>query len=253
MTESLPPTLRDSPRRTYAACDRRSRATMSPTIATTHQRCRTPITTRCGAASRPSKRPFRRSTRPKARARRSVRSLPKSLRAIRHRVPMLSLGNVFADEEVTEFIARVRRFLGLGAEASIGRDGRNRRSTVSPVRCGMWRAGSSALPRGATVTRVRMSRPTSGRSRPSRRPLSDPDVPDTLEVRGEIFMTKDDFAALNARQREAGRPAFANPRNSAAGSLRQLDPAITASPAPCGSSPMPGARRAASRPRRNPA
>ena len=146
---------------------------------------------------------------------------------VRHRVPMLSLGNVFADEEITEFTARVRRFLGLGAEAPLAVTAEPK---IDGLSCSLrYAAGQlvGAATRGdgyagedvtANVRTVAAIPQT----------LVGPDVPDVLDVRGEIFMTKDDFAALNARQREAGRPAFANPRNSAAGSLRQLDPAITA-------------------------
>ena len=146
---------------------------------------------------------------------------------VRHRVPMLSLGNVFADEEVTEFMARVRRFLGLGAEAPLAVTAEPK---IDGLSCSLrYAAGRlvGAATRGdgyagedvtANVRTVAAIPQT----------LVGPDIPDVLDVRGEIFMTKDDFAALNARQREAGRPAFANPRNSAAGSLRQLDPAITA-------------------------
>ena len=146
---------------------------------------------------------------------------------VRHRVPMLSLGNVFADEEVTEFMARVRRFLGLGAEAPLAVTAEPK---IDGLSCSLrYAAGQlvGAATRGdgyagedvtANVRTVAAIPQT----------LVGPDIPDVLDVRGEIFMTKDDFAALNARQREVGRPAFANPRNSAAGSLRQLDPAITA-------------------------
>ena len=146
---------------------------------------------------------------------------------VRHRVPMLSLGNVFADEEVTEFIARVRRFLGLGAEAPLAVTAEPK---IDGLSCSLHYAAGrlvGAATRGdgyagedvtANVRTVAAIPQT----------LLGPDIPDILDVRGEIFMTKEDFATLNARQREAGRPAFANPRNSAAGSLRQLDSAITA-------------------------
>ena len=146
---------------------------------------------------------------------------------VRHRVPMLSLGNVFADEEITDFTARVRRFLGLGAEAPLAVTAEPKidglscslryaaGQLVGAATRGDGYAGEDVTANVRTVAAIPQS-------------LDGPDVPDVLDVRGEIFMTKDDFAALNARQREAGRPAFANPRNSAAGSLRQLDPAITA-------------------------
>ena len=147
-------------------------------------------------------------------------------KSVRHRVPMLSLGNIFADAEVADFVARVRRFLGLGTDAPLAITAEPK---IDGLSCSLrYEDGrlALALTRGdgfegedvtATVRTIK-------------------DIPETLagdppeicEVRGEIFMHRRDFAALNARQAEAGLTVFANPRNSAAGSLRQLDPAITA-------------------------
>ncbi len=147
---------------------------------------------------------------------------------VRHRVPMLSLANVFTDEEATEFVDRVRRFLGLGEDAPLAItaepkiDGlscslryENGRLAVAATR-GDGEEGEDVTANVRTIAEIPQV-------------IAAPDVPAVIEVRGEIYMAKDDFAALNRRQEEAGKPVFANPRNAAAGSLRQLDPKITAS------------------------
>ena len=147
---------------------------------------------------------------------------------VQHRVSMLSLGNIFDEEEAREFLDRVRRFLKLGAEDPI-------EVTAEPKIDGLsislrYESGKlvTAATRGdgfegenvtANVATIR-SIPTVVKAA---------DFPSVFEVRGEIFMSAADFLALNARQQAEGGKIFANPRNFAAGSLRQLDPGITAS------------------------
>ena len=146
---------------------------------------------------------------------------------VRHRVPMLSLANVFSEEEVTEFVTRIRRFLGLGdsdpviitAEPKI--DGlscslryEGGRLVVAATR-GDGAEGEDVTANVRTIGDVPNSLHGS--------------VPERFEVRGEVYMSHADFNAMNERQTQAGKPLFANPRNAAAGSLRQLDASITAS------------------------
>ena len=146
---------------------------------------------------------------------------------VRHAVPMLSLGNIFAEPDLAEFLARVRRFLGLKPEVPLPIAAEPK---IDGLSCALrYEKGVLALAatrgdgyEGEDVTaniRTVAAIPQRLRGR---------DVPAVCEVRGEIFLRKADFLALNAAQAAAGKPTFANPRNSAAGSLRQLDPAVTA-------------------------
>jgi DNA ligase (NAD+) len=145
---------------------------------------------------------------------------------VRHRVPMLSLGNAFAAEEVGEFIERIRRFLNLAADAVVEvtaepkidglsisltyEDGR----LVQGATRGDGAEGENVTANVATVADI-----------PER--IAAAEVPERFEVRGEIYMARSDFLRLNESQAAAGEKLFANPRNAAAGSLRQLDSAIT--------------------------
>jgi DNA ligase (NAD+) len=148
-----------------------------------------------------------------------------SLAKVAHARPMLSLDNAFSAEEVEDFVARVRRFLSLPADAEIVftaepkidglscslryEDGR----LVLAATRGDGAVGEDVTANVATIADI---------------PQAIEHAPRILEVRGEVFMSKADFAALNERQEASAGKIFANPRNAAAGSLRQKDPRITA-------------------------
>jgi DNA ligase (NAD+) len=147
---------------------------------------------------------------------------------VRHAVPMLSLGNALSEEEVVEFVERVRRFLRLPEAEEIAFTAEPK---IDGLSCSLTYVGGE-LVRGATRGDGTEGEDVTANVKtladiPQR--LAGRNVPERCEVRGEVYMTKSAFLALNERQKAAGRQIFANPRNSAAGSLRQLDPAITAS------------------------
>jgi DNA ligase (NAD+) len=145
---------------------------------------------------------------------------------VRHEVPMLSLENAFSDEDIADFVGSVAKFLGRADAADIA-------FTAEPKIDGLslaLRYEGGRLVRAAT----RGDGAEGENVTANARTIGDiPDrlagaAPDVIEVRGEVYMSREDFAALNARQAESGGKTFANPRNAAAGSLRQLDSAITA-------------------------
>ncbi len=145
---------------------------------------------------------------------------------IRHEVRMLSLGNAFSDSDVLDFDARIRKYLGMGpkdpltyiAEPKI--DGLSlslryeKGELIYAATRGDGETGENVTNNARTVDDI---------------PESLKGAPDVLEVRGEVYMAHADFEDLNRRQREKGQKEFANPRNAAAGSLRQLDASVTAS------------------------
>ncbi len=142
---------------------------------------------------------------------------------VAHRMPMLSLENAFADADVTDFDDRVRKFLGWTGDLLY---------TAEPKIDGLslsLRYESSVLIQAATRGDGEVGENVTQNARTiADIPQHLASAPDVLEVRGEVYMSHADFAALNARQAAAGDRTFANPRNAAAGSLRQLDASITA-------------------------
>jgi DNA ligase (NAD+) len=147
---------------------------------------------------------------------------------LRHRVPMLSLDNAFGEEDVRDFVERIRRFLRLAADEPVVFMAEPKIDGLSMS----LRYEGGELVSGATRGDGTEGEDVTANIRtledvPKR--LKGKKIPDICEVRGEVYMTKHAFLALNKRQAESGGQIFANPRNSAAGSLRQKDPAITAS------------------------
>jgi DNA ligase (NAD+) len=144
---------------------------------------------------------------------------------VRHSIRMLSLGNAFEDEDITEFDARIRRYLGLAEDAPLA-------YTSEPKIDGLslsLRYEGGHLVQAATRGDSEVGENVTANARTiADIPERLEGAPEVLEVRGEVYMSHADFESLNARQAERGAKTFANPRNAAAGSLRQLDSTITA-------------------------
>ena len=143
---------------------------------------------------------------------------------VRHAVPMLSLANARKIEELTEWDARIRRLLGPDEEPRYVTELKIDGLAVS-LRYENGRFARGATRGNGTVGEDVTQNLRTVRAIPER--LWD-DPPGALEPRGEVYMTLEDFEGLNRRQEAEGKPPFANPRNAAAGSIRQLDPRITA-------------------------
>ena len=149
---------------------------------------------------------------------------------IEHLTPMLSLSNAFSEEDITDFLTRIRRFLALDEEERIACicepkiDGLSFSAVyehgqyVRAATRGDGKLGEEITANLATVTDFPQQL--------QQETLTD--IPKQLEIRGEVYMGRQDFLTLNTQREQEGEAPFANPRNAAAGSLRQLDPAVTA-------------------------
>ena len=150
------------------------------------------------------------------------------LAKVAHARPMLSLDNAFADEDIVDFIGRIRRFLNLSESAEVALTAEPK---IDGLSCSL-RYEKRKLVQAATRGDGQVGEDVTANVRT----IADSEIPKTLpagapdlfEVRGEIYMDRRDFEALNRQQAESGGKIFANPRNAAAGSLRQKDAAITA-------------------------
>ena len=149
------------------------------------------------------------------------------LSKVTHEVRMMSLDNGFNREEIEEWVARVRRFLSLGADDPVAITAEDK---IDGLSCSL-RYEAGKLVRAATRGDGQVGEDVTANVQhiadiPQQ--VTGDNVPDVFEVRGEVYMSKQDFTALNAAQHEVGGKLFANPRNAAAGSLRQKDASVTA-------------------------
>jgi DNA ligase (NAD+) len=148
------------------------------------------------------------------------------LSKVRHEVRMMSLDNAFADAEVADFVTRVRRYLNLPEDAEVAMTAEDK---IDGLSCSL-RYEHGKLVRAATRGDGQVGEDvTANVAHIADIPqMLRGAVPELFEIRGEVYMSKQAFAALNAAQQEAGGKIFANPRNAAAGSLRQKDASVTA-------------------------
>ena len=147
---------------------------------------------------------------------------------VRHAVPMLSLDNAFADEDVVDFVSRIRRFLRLGEDEEIVFSAEPKIDGLSMS----LRYEGGKLVTGATRGDGSEGEDVTANVKTLKdipQLLKGKGVPAVCEVRGEVYMTKAAFLELNRKQAEVGKQLYVNPRNTAAGSLRQLDATVTAS------------------------
>jgi DNA ligase (NAD+) len=147
---------------------------------------------------------------------------------VTHARAMLSLDNAFAEEDAREFVARIRRFLGLKEDAAVELVAEPKIDGLSAS----LRYENGVFVQGATRGDGTVGEDVTANLRtiadlPKR--LQGKRIPKVLEVRGEVYMRRGDFQKLNAERTAAGEPVFANPRNFAAGTVRQIDPKVTAS------------------------
>ena len=189
----------------------------------TRQASAMPNMTGCGSATAPSRRGFRNCARAASLTQRVGAAPSARFAKARHAVPMLSLDNAFAEDDVRDFVGRIRRFLRLSDDEEIAFSAEPKIDGLSMS----LRYEHGTLVTGATRGDGNEGEDVTANIKtladvPQR--LKGSGIPEICEVRGEVYMTKHAFLALNKRQAETGGQIFANPRNSAAGSLRQKDP-----------------------------